>query len=68
MIIAPKIRQPQSLWKALTPTLAEEGQIDITQKTSLELHALGYNLYRATSLDTVRDQLNTEIILSKFGC
>jgi hypothetical protein len=40
-------------------------QVVVRWQTALEIDAIGFNLYRASSLDGERTQLNTELILSQ---
>jgi hypothetical protein len=47
--------------------LAEDAQVRLVWQTSLEVNAIGYNLYRSTGLEGPRKQINEGLILPQFG-
>ncbi|MFC1878624.1 SdrD B-like domain-containing protein [Chloroflexota bacterium] len=47
--------------------LAEEAQVQLVWKTILEINAIGYNIYRSTSLEGERTLVNDQMILPQYG-
>jgi hypothetical protein len=56
---------PTAVVMASFDAIESSGNVELIWETTLESNALGFNLYRATSLDSDRGLLNPELIPSK---